>query len=183
MRSMSCSEPERKATVHRRVLWLPRTGQFQQDPPTPATHFGAMRPVPCSTRLNRQSSFDPAQRQGLRALSQCAQSVVTLAGYQEREDRHLRVLRTCEGHSSLVKEEFSIIGRPEVNVRNADDGENSSSNRSAIGAWGVCQSQSRRQASWVSNSVGYTSSSDLRVHFGVGQDQLAGEIEIRWPSG
>jgi enediyne biosynthesis protein E4 len=57
-----------------------------------------------------------------------------------------------------------------------------SSNRSAIGARVVCQSQSRRQVSWVSSSVGYASSSDLKMHFGLGQDPTA-EIEIRWPSG
>ncbi len=57
------------------------------------------------------------------------------------------------------------------------------SNRSGIGARVVCQSQSRRQISWVSNSVGYASSSDGKVHFGLGEDQTAREIEIRWPSG
>jgi hypothetical protein len=59
----------------------------------------------------------------------------------------------------------------------------SPSNRSAIGARVICQSESRRQVSWVSNSVGYASSSDLKVHFGLGEDQVARKIEIRWPSG
>jgi len=57
------------------------------------------------------------------------------------------------------------------------------SNRSALGAHIVCQSSSRRQVSWVSNSVGYASASDLRVHFGLGEDRLANSVEIRWPSG
>jgi hypothetical protein len=57
------------------------------------------------------------------------------------------------------------------------------SNRSGIGARVVCQSQSRRQVSWVSSSVGYASSSTVKVHFGLGDDSVAREIEIRWPSG
>jgi hypothetical protein len=34
----------------------------------------------------------------------------------------------------------------------------------------------------VANSVGYASSSDSRVHFGLG-DERAVNIEIHWPSG
>jgi hypothetical protein len=56
------------------------------------------------------------------------------------------------------------------------------SNRSALGAHIVCQSPSRRQVTWVSNSVGYASASDLRVHLGLGEDRLANRVEIRWPS-
>ena len=57
------------------------------------------------------------------------------------------------------------------------------SNRSALGARVVCHSASQRQVSWVANSVGYASASDLRVHFGLGEDRAATKIEIRWPSG
>ena len=56
------------------------------------------------------------------------------------------------------------------------------SNRSALGAHVLCESPSRSQVSWVSNSVGYASASDLRVHFGLGEDRLASRVEIRWPS-
>jgi len=35
----------------------------------------------------------------------------------------------------------------------------------------------------VTTSVGYASSSDERVHFGLGASKTAKEIEIRWPSG
>jgi hypothetical protein len=34
----------------------------------------------------------------------------------------------------------------------------------------------------VNSSVGYASSSDLTVHFGLGEERQAG-IEIHWPSG
>jgi hypothetical protein len=56
------------------------------------------------------------------------------------------------------------------------------SNRSAIGAQVTCKSASRTQTRCVTNSVGYASSSDLTVHFGLDADRRA-EVEIRWPSG
>jgi hypothetical protein len=56
------------------------------------------------------------------------------------------------------------------------------SNRSAIGAEVRCQAGGRTQTRTVSNSVGYASSSDLTVHFGLGAAVRAA-IEIRWPSG
>jgi len=56
------------------------------------------------------------------------------------------------------------------------------SNTSALGAKIICKSASRTQVASVANSVGYGCSSDLRVHFGLGEDRTA-SIEIRWPSG
>ena len=57
------------------------------------------------------------------------------------------------------------------------------SNRSALGARVSCRTKSSQQVAWVANSVGYASASDLRVHFGLGEDALATEIEVRWPGG
>jgi hypothetical protein len=57
-----------------------------------------------------------------------------------------------------------------------------SSNRSAIGASVICQSGGRSQSRTVSSSVGYASSSDLTVHFGLGESTKA-VLSIRWPSG
>jgi hypothetical protein len=56
------------------------------------------------------------------------------------------------------------------------------SNRSAIGAEIRCQAAGRKQIRTVSSSVGYASSSDLTVHFGLGESTRA-VVEIRWPSG
>ena len=56
------------------------------------------------------------------------------------------------------------------------------SNASALGARVVCRTKQRRQISFVANSVGYASASDLRVHFGLGEDCKA-SLEIHWPSG
>jgi hypothetical protein len=56
------------------------------------------------------------------------------------------------------------------------------SNRSAIGAQVTCKSARRTQTRCLTNSVGYASSKDLTVHFGLDADGKA-TVEIRWPSG
>lgn len=56
------------------------------------------------------------------------------------------------------------------------------SNTSALGAKVICSTGQRTQVAFVANSVGYASASDLRVHFGLGDDQKA-SLEIHWPSG
>jgi hypothetical protein len=56
------------------------------------------------------------------------------------------------------------------------------SNRSAIGAEVRCHSGGRLQVRTVSGSMGYGSTSDLTVHFGLAEVTRPG-IEIRWPSG
>lgn len=56
------------------------------------------------------------------------------------------------------------------------------SNRSAIGARVECQSAHRKQVAFVTSSVGYSCASDLRVHFGLGDAEVA-SISILWPSG
>jgi len=56
------------------------------------------------------------------------------------------------------------------------------SNRSAVGAEVRCHAGGRLQVRTVSGSMGYGSTSDLTVHFGLGEATKA-VIEIRWPSG
>lgn len=56
------------------------------------------------------------------------------------------------------------------------------SNRSAIGAEVRLKTAARTQVRCVRSSVGYASSSDLTVHFGMGAAR-EGALEIRWPSG
>ena len=57
------------------------------------------------------------------------------------------------------------------------------SNRDGIGA--VVKLTTAKGAQWVTvtTSSGYLSSSDPRVHFGLGASSVADSIEIRWPSG
>jgi len=57
------------------------------------------------------------------------------------------------------------------------------SNRDGIGA--VVKLTTAHGSQWVTatTSSGYLSSSDPRVHFGLGDCPVANRIEIRWPSG
>ena len=58
------------------------------------------------------------------------------------------------------------------------------SNRDGLGATVKLTGASGRvQYNHATTAVGYASSSDKRVHFGLGADRTAREIEIRWPSG
>jgi enediyne biosynthesis protein E4 len=57
-------------------------------------------------------------------------------------------------------------------------------NRDAIGAAvTVVTASGRKLYNHVTTSVGFMSSSDKRLHFGLGQEKEIREIEIRWPGG
>jgi hypothetical protein len=58
------------------------------------------------------------------------------------------------------------------------------SNRDAIGALiRVTGASGREQWNRVTTAVGYGSSSDKTVHFGMANDITAKSVEIQWPSG
>jgi hypothetical protein len=57
------------------------------------------------------------------------------------------------------------------------------SNRDAIGAVVKMVTSKGAQYATVTTASSYLSSSDKRVHFGLGPAAVAGAIEIRWPSG
>jgi hypothetical protein len=58
------------------------------------------------------------------------------------------------------------------------------SNRNAIGASvKVTTGSGRALFNHVSPSVGFMSSSDRRVHFGLAAETKIDHVEIRWPSG
>jgi hypothetical protein len=57
------------------------------------------------------------------------------------------------------------------------------SNRSGIGARIKCVTADGAQIDEVRSGGSYYSQNDLRVHFGLGRNQKALSIEIRWPSG
>lgn len=58
------------------------------------------------------------------------------------------------------------------------------SNRDAIGAEvTVTTAAGRKLYNHVTASVGFMSSSDKRVHFGLGKEDAVREVEIHWPSG
>jgi enediyne biosynthesis protein E4 len=57
------------------------------------------------------------------------------------------------------------------------------SNRDAIGAEVKLTTSKGMQLETVTTASSYLSSSDKRVHFGLGADVMARRVEIRWPSG
>ena len=62
--------------------------------------------------------------------------------------------------------------------------EGTRSNRDGIGAIVKLTGESGRvQYNHATTAVGYASASDKHVHFGLGTDRTAREVEIRWPSG
>jgi hypothetical protein len=87
----------------------------------------------------------------------------------------------------------SVIGEPPEILYNVTAGggrwlglqlEGTRSNRDGIGAVVKLTAESGRvQYNHVTTAVGYASASEKRVHFGLGADRTARELEIRWPSG
>ena len=87
----------------------------------------------------------------------------------------------------------SVIGEPAEVLYNVTAGgghwlglqlQGTKSNRDGIGAAVKLTGESGRiQYNHATTAVGYASASDKRVHFGLGPDRSAREIEIRWPSG
>jgi hypothetical protein len=87
----------------------------------------------------------------------------------------------------------SAIGQPAEFLYNVSANDNhwiliqtegTKSNRDGIGTRIKLTSESGKvQFNHVTTSVGYLSSSDKRVHFGLGTERRIREIELRWPSG
>lgn len=86
----------------------------------------------------------------------------------------------------------SLNEKPRILVNSADNGNHwlmfkltgTRSNRDAIGAKIKLTTPSGRTLyNHVTVSVGFMSSSDRRVHFGLGEETKAATVEIRWPSG
>jgi hypothetical protein len=86
----------------------------------------------------------------------------------------------------------SLNQKPRILVNSADNGAHwlliqatgRKSNRDAIGAkFKLTTPSGRTLYNHVTASVGFMSSSDRRVHFGLGLEKSATLIEVRWPSG
>ncbi len=86
----------------------------------------------------------------------------------------------------------SLNQKPRILVNSADNGSHwlllklvgTKSNRDAVGAKVKLTTPSGRTLyNHVTGSVGFMSTSDLRLHFGLGRETAAETIEIRWPDG
>lgn len=56
-------------------------------------------------------------------------------------------------------------------------------NREAIGATAVGRTETGSQIRWVGSQAGFLSSSDCRLHFGLGSHEQLDALEITWPDG
>ncbi len=87
----------------------------------------------------------------------------------------------------------TVLGGPVKIFRNVTESGNhwillklvgTKSNRMGIGAQiHITTEDGQQQWNEVTTAVGYTASSDTRVHFGLGKNAKLKELEIRWPSG
>jgi len=57
------------------------------------------------------------------------------------------------------------------------------SNRDGIGARIILMAGARARVDEVRSGSSYSSSSDMRVHFGLGQTNKVDSVQVRWPSG
>jgi hypothetical protein len=57
------------------------------------------------------------------------------------------------------------------------------SNRSAIGAEVVLESEGKTQRRIVDGGMGFASQNDRRIHFGLGHREWVDRVVIHWPSG
>jgi len=95
-----------------------------------------------------------------------------------------------DGHVDMV---VSVLGGPVKLFHNTSPGSNhwillqlvgTRSNQMGIGAQvRIITEDGQSQWNEVTTAVGYASSSDSRVHFGLGANKRIKEIDIRWPSG
>lgn len=61
--------------------------------------------------------------------------------------------------------------------------EGAGQNRDAVGAWAAVACGETRRTSWRVGGGGYASSSDPRLHFGLGRCGAAATAQVHWPSG
>jgi hypothetical protein len=95
-----------------------------------------------------------------------------------------------DGFQDLVV--TSLDERPRIMLNSADNGNHwllvntigRRSNRDGIGAaLKLTTASGRTVYNHVTTSDGFMSSSDKRVHFGLGAEKVVATLEIRWPSG
>jgi hypothetical protein len=95
-------------------------------------------------------------------------------------------------HDGRVDAVVTRLNEPPVLLRNVSNPENHwvtlrlrgrTSNREGIGARVVVTTSAGMQLNRASSAVGYASSSNTAVHFGLGPDATARRIQIEWPCG
>jgi hypothetical protein len=86
---------------------------------------------------------------------------------------------------------FNVAGPPSLFLNETANGNHrvlirlagTKSNRAAIGARVIVTTDDMTQTDEVRAGSSYLSTSDLRLHFGLGNNPVMKKIEVRWPSG
>ncbi len=87
---------------------------------------------------------------------------------------------------------ISSVGRPAVLLRNRGirkgnwiqiRAQGTRSNTFGLGATVVAQTAGQPQVREINNAASYLSSSDTRLHIGLGEATLIPQLEISWPGG
>ena len=102
------------------------------------------------------------------------------------DDGRLDVLeRFNTGFPTLMAPEGAAVYRNEVQAGNwvKFRAQGRVSNRDGFGTRVVVKTGSHVQRQWFRNGVGYESSSDPRLNFGLGSATQADTVTVRWPSG
>ncbi|HKG21424.1 MAG TPA: CRTAC1 family protein [Blastocatellia bacterium] len=84
---------------------------------------------------------------------------------------------------SLLRNDYAGAGRRGANNWLKLKLIGTKSNRSAIGAKVSLKTGARLQTQEVTSQSSYYSHNDLRLHFGIGENDKADLIEVRWPNG
>ena len=120
---------------------------------------------------------DVSARSGPGALAPHSSRGVAFGDYDNDGDVDALVMNMNEPPSLLRNEYAGGNGWLEVKLAGTR------SNRAGLGATVVVSVAGRRQARAVLSQTSYYSHDDLRLHFGLGANAKADQIEVRWPSG
>jgi enediyne biosynthesis protein E4 len=111
----------------------------------------------------------------------------------QREAAHRGVAFGDLDNDGRIDAVVTVLNGPVKIFRNVSSGDNhwillnlmgTKSSRMPIGAQiQITAEDGTSQWNQVSTAVGYASSSDSRVHFGLGKNRRIRQLEIRWPSG
>ena len=94
-------------------------------------------------------------------------------------DGHLDVVITSVGRRAVLLKNQGARGGHWIQIR----AEGTTSNKFGLGATVRVRTAGRLQVREINNAASYLSSSDTRLHVGLGSDKIIQELEILWPSG
>jgi len=94
-------------------------------------------------------------------------------------DGHLDVAMTSVGRRAVLLKNQGARGGHWIQIR----AEGTTSNKFGLGATVRVRTAGRLQVREINNAASYLSSSDTRLHVGLGSDKIIQELEILWPSG